>query len=481
MGLGFNKGKVTYTVTGSPTITAGGVVSAFSSTDYLTFPNWTDEGYDLEFCLTFLLPSSYPLYSRALNQINTGSNASFFTIPAYQNGLNFRINSSESLSLSYSLQRGVKYTGKLARTSGVYTLYLLDASKNVLATSSPLQTNSLLGGGNSSLMRIGYEGSIYGEPFGGEIYLQDQTYLEENGEYWFTGFRDITGVQYNGQAVNKLLFNGVQVWPDIPRYNVGTPSFLMRFDGSFRYYSDGNITAELVNSPSLTTGGPWGLGALAQTYDENDVRRAVQVNINKSYWQTDAQPFFIEWWAKIENTDQTTIWQTFLGNMTHPDTNYNGWAYRWRPGDSSAGLTFANNTSSLTRTYTQLNATQQSAWQTLMNLGNWTHFGFYIRPQHSTLQGDSWFLANGKMFELTGNWAEAMAEGGQNNFLIGNSTYGTAPTLSPMAEVRIITGQNADDYITAIKGNYDSATGMYNYTVPTASFADGGLTQYTAS
>lgn len=224
------KGIVDYTITGNLTI-QNDVVSNFSSSNYLTLPNWTDEGQNLEFCLSFLLPEPYVPGSRPMNQISSGGTwSSYFSIDSYQGGLSYRIKSGESLSIVYSLQNETKYIAKLVRQSGTYTLYLLDEQENILATSTSLQTSTLIGDGYSSLMRIGYESSVYGNEFPGKIYL-DKTYIKIDNVYLFkpypNSYPKLVGPVSYTIVGNTTVTNGVARGFDSDNYiEVDTTNFL---------------------------------------------------------------------------------------------------------------------------------------------------------------------------------------------------------------------------------------------------------------
>lgn len=176
-----NQNKLT--IVGSPII-QDSVVNGFSSSNYLELPSWKDEGNDIDMAISFMLPDSYPNYSRALNSFgNSANNTSYFSILAYKGGLAFRINNNESISINYSLQNNILYKARLTRISGTYTLFLLDENETVLGTSS-LQSSFLLANGESAIMKIGYENRILGAEFPGNIYL-DNTYIKVNNELWF--------------------------------------------------------------------------------------------------------------------------------------------------------------------------------------------------------------------------------------------------------------------------------------------------------
>ena len=287
--------------------------------------------------------------------------------------------------------------------------------------------------------------------------------------------------------------------PAVPVYNVGTPSFVMKFDGSFDYYSDGNITAQKVGTPALTTGGAWNAGALDKTYNADPtVINAIQLNINKSYWQTANQALFIEFWANLDNTTDLTQPQDFLGNMemTNSGVYWDGWRFVWSSLRQTIDVEYAVNTGSYTRDYDRLDSTQKTAWNANISAGNWCHYGMYVKPADPLANSIGFVMANGQMHYMWTNTGIGIANsnGGQNNILIANGKSGTTSlyyngdgkyktgcaTLSPMGEVRILVGQNADDYLAAIKAS-NPVNGLYPYTVPTGSFATGSLTKYTAS
>lgn len=176
------KGSIDYTIVGTPTI-VDGVVSGFSSGNYLTLPNWTDEGNDLEIAFAFSLPEGYPNYERPIYRFGAGTYENWILVNSYKRGITARITSTETISINYNMQLNTNYIAKLKRASGVYTLYLLDASNNVLA-SDLLTSATLLNNGNSASMVIGYEANIYGTGFPGTIDL-NETYIMVDGQPWF--------------------------------------------------------------------------------------------------------------------------------------------------------------------------------------------------------------------------------------------------------------------------------------------------------
>ena len=317
------------------------------------------------------------------------------------------------------------------------------------------------------------------------------------------GTTDITKAYIGSSEVSKIYLGTTEVYSaggGGTYYDVGTPSFLMRFDGSFDYYSDGNITAQKVATPLLATGGPWNKGCLDKTYDSNDptVINAVQINIDKSSWQTNNSAFFIEFWAKLDKTTDLYQPQDFLGNMemTNNGTYWNGWRFVWSSLRQTIDVETEANSGGYYRDYDGLSANQKTAWNANISAGTWCHYGMYVERGSSESIRSGWVLANGLMHGMQSNNAFRIIcdVAGCDNILIGNGKQGTkahyynggnntktgCATLSPMGEVRILIGQNAKDYLAAIKS--DTGTiGLYPYTVPTGSFAKGSLTKYTAS
>ena len=298
------------------------------------------------------------------------------------------------------------------------------------------------------------------------------------------GTSDISKAYIGTSEADKIYLGSNLVYqkgsPSPSYYNVGEPSFVMRFDGSWDYYSDGTFTASLVNSPSLTTGGPFNEGALAPTYDANDVTNRIYVKLSRATaWTNEA--IFIEFWMKLENTSGSSIWQTFIGNMTKSASNsYNGFAFRWTPSSSIQSLDlvyrlgsgsgfnrFCNDTISLNN-WTDFRAN--------IPFGQWAHYGFYF-------SGPSYVLENGRCYQADiSTGSSTYTKTWPKDIYLGNATYNNdGQTLSPMGEVRILLGAKAEAYLSAIRKSQISGTShIYKYTIPTGPFSDGGLTKYTA-
>ena len=159
-----------YTVVGSPTISSG-VVSDFSSSNYVTYPSFTDDGEDVKMTIGFMLPSGYTDYAKPLTSFgNSGSNCSMFVVQAYKGGVEFRIKSGLSLSVQYSLQEETLYIAELKRKKGVYTLKLYNPLAGVLGTAT-LTDATLIANGDTSVIKYGHDGKVFGSEFPGSIYM----------------------------------------------------------------------------------------------------------------------------------------------------------------------------------------------------------------------------------------------------------------------------------------------------------------------
>lgn len=174
-----------YTIVGTPSI-ENGIVSDFSNTSYLLLDSFADDGSDISMKMSFILPEGYPDYARPLNTFgNSGNNTSFFRVLAYKGGIEFRIKSGESLSISNSLSINTIYSALIDRTSNIYTLYLLDKDDNQIGVTT-LQTNTLIANGDNSQMKIGYENRVVGAAFPGKINLLN-TFIIKNNKVLFRG------------------------------------------------------------------------------------------------------------------------------------------------------------------------------------------------------------------------------------------------------------------------------------------------------
>ena len=310
------------------------------------------------------------------------------------------------------------------------------------------------------------------------------------------GTNQISKVYMGSSEVNKIYLGTDLVFQkSVPEYNVGNASFLMRFDGSWDYYSDGTFTASLVNSPSLTTGGPFNEGSLAPTYDPNAADQSVRkyVNVAADEWTKDGvtfPPLMIEWWTNMNNTYNDSLYSTFVGNMTRSGSGsyiyYYGFTVRWTPSSSYlcldwlVGNTIAGNNTGLSRI-----ASNAALKTKLQNppFNTWAHYAIY-------LGSTSYFFMNGNCYPSTTSYLNispnsayaTKAAQWPTDILIGNANYSeNGHNASNISEVRILRGQNAEDYLTAIKGSQTASSPItYSYTVPTGPFASGNLTKYTA-
>lgn len=292
--------------------------------------------------------------------------------------------------------------------------------------------------------------------------------------------------------VNKIYLGTNLVFQkSVPEYNVGNASFLMRFDGSWDYYSDGTFTASLVNSPSLTTGGPFNEGSLAPTYDPNAADQGVRkyVNVAVDEWTKDGvtfPPFMIEWWTNMKDTYNDSLYSTFVGNMTRPSTNYYyGFTVRWTPSSSYlcldwlVGNTITGNNTGLSRI-----ASNAALKAVLQNppFNTWAHYAIYFGSTSYFLMNGNCYPSQTSNLNIDSNLERNNAAAWPTDILIGNANYSeNGHNASNIAEVRILRGQNAEDYLTAIKGSQTASSPItYSYTVPTGPFASGNLTKYTA-
>lgn len=309
------------------------------------------------------------------------------------------------------------------------------------------------------------------------------------------GTNQISKVYMGSSEVNKIYLGTNLVFQKgVPEYNVGNASFLMRFDGSWDYYSDGTFTASLVNSPSLTTVGPFNEGSLAPTYDPNAADQSVRkyVNVAVDEWTKDGvtfPPLMIEWWTNMNNAYNDSLYSTFVGNMTRTASGssfkYYGFTVRWTPSSSYlcldwlVGNTIASNSTGLSR------IASNAALKTVLQnppFNTWAHYAIYFGST-------SYFFMNGNCYQnptdylnINTNTKRSNAAAWPTDILIGNATYSeNGHNASNIAEVRILRGQNAEDYLTAIKGSQTASSPVtYSYTVPTGPFASGNLTKYTA-
>lgn len=310
------------------------------------------------------------------------------------------------------------------------------------------------------------------------------------------GTSDISKAYFGTSEVDKVYLGTNLVFQKgVPEYNVGNASFLMRFDGSWDYYSDGTFTASLVNAPSLTTGGPFNKGSLAPTYDPNAADQSVRkyVNVAVDEWTKDGvtfPPLMIEWWTNMNSTYNDSLYSTFVGNMTREGsgsyTYYYGFTVRWTPSSSYlcldwlVGNTIAGNNTGLSR------IASNAALKTVLKnppFNTWAHYAIYIGST-------SYFFMNGNCYPSTTSYLNispnsayaTKAAQWPTDILIGNANYSeNGHNASNIAEVRILRGQNAEDYLTAIKGSQTASSPVtYSYTVPTGPFASGNLTKYTA-
>lgn len=307
------------------------------------------------------------------------------------------------------------------------------------------------------------------------------------------GTNQISKVYMGSSEVNKVYLGTNLVFQkSVPEYNVGNAGFLMRFDGSWDYYSDGTFTASLVNAPSLATGGPFNEGSLAPTYDPNAADQSVRkyVNVAVDEWTKDGvtfPPLMIEWWTNMNNAYNDSLYSTFVGNMTRPGsgTYYYGFTVRWTPSSSYlcldwlVGNTITGNNTGLSR------IASNAALKTILQnppFNTWAHYAIYFGST-------SYFLMNGNCYQnptsnlnIDTNLKQSKAAAWPTDILIGNANYSeNGHCASNISEVRILRGQNAEDYLTAIKGSQTASNPTtYSYTIPTGPFGAGTLTKYTA-
>ena len=178
------QGSVNYTAIGSPTITDG-IVSGFSSSNYLrTSANFSPSG-PFEMVCTFTLPGTAP--SSTLPKLLIGSNGRngfdlycpSSTIRYAHAYIKLSNNSDAGIWVSsVNLQLGQTYTSRLIFDGGVYTLELWQngvklGSVNYLSTLLPA------GGYPICIGSIGEDSY-----FTGSIDLNN-TYIKENGQPWF--------------------------------------------------------------------------------------------------------------------------------------------------------------------------------------------------------------------------------------------------------------------------------------------------------
>jgi hypothetical protein len=177
-------GPVNYSVVGSPTI-VDGVVSGFSSSDYLIISSLLQSTNRYEYSCTFTMPDSFsglsvllslivgPNNDRGLDIYYNGSSCYLHANMAYADG------TYEGQWISTTaLQPSETYTGKLIRDNdNTYRLELWQNGTKIDSTSwtknSGIVTTELVIGGK-------------GYPFVGSIDLNN-TYIKVNDQLWFYG------------------------------------------------------------------------------------------------------------------------------------------------------------------------------------------------------------------------------------------------------------------------------------------------------
>lgn len=176
--------NVGYTVVGSPTIN-NGVVSGFSSSDYLTLPSFIRNNFKQLFKIK--TPNSFIAYAGLWqeNTINYKSKIMFSNTGKIIVNLSSLGNSwdiADNIFSNLSLDTNKEYYIDFSYSDGYYTIkYSLDGETfNDLIT--PIESNSVLRTAGSI---IGYN-STNNVAFNGEIDLNN-TYIKVNDVYWFRG------------------------------------------------------------------------------------------------------------------------------------------------------------------------------------------------------------------------------------------------------------------------------------------------------
>lgn len=176
--------NVGYTVVGSPTIN-NGVVSGFSSSDYLTLPSFIRNNFKQLFKIK--TPNSFIAYAGLWQENTTNykskimfSNTGKIIVNLSSLGNSWDI--ADNIFSNLSLDTNKEYYIDFSYSDGYYTIkYSLDGETfNDLIT--PIESNSILRTAGSI---IGYN-STNNVAFNGEIDLNN-TYIKVNDVYWFRG------------------------------------------------------------------------------------------------------------------------------------------------------------------------------------------------------------------------------------------------------------------------------------------------------
>lgn len=199
------KGSVGYTIVGSPTI-VDGIVSNFSSSNYLLFNSTIDTGKSFEF----------------ITDITTGSNTNYQTIFGSSEAFIFRLTVSDSHKIQIQAGNGSSFGSEIKGTTTItannsYQVKVLYDGQNMIVYLKPRngswseEINTNVGSLPTFTPRIGsYYTSSY--TFRGSIDL-NQTYITVNGQAWFGVCPvEVKQILLNSNDVQNLVVNGVQVW-----------------------------------------------------------------------------------------------------------------------------------------------------------------------------------------------------------------------------------------------------------------------------
>lgn len=250
------------------------------------------------------------------------------------------------------------------------------------------------------------------------------------------------------QEVSKIYLGSNLLYDSgyVPPISTKNMMYLSHFNGNFDYWTQLDDKFVVRNGCSIDTSEDafGGEGSLrCGTIDDY---------LELTLPTIEPETYTVEFWTKLDNTTEPSVWQTFVSCLTKDDVTlkYNGWAIRYHPTQYRMCLVYANNSEKLNTKYA-LGTADVSGF-----VGNWIHFGFCKKGT------DFYFLANG-VYNKVDNSANVL--GWNNIFRIGNARYSSnGYTLSPIDEVRI-------SYEDAITG-WDSSN--LTYTIPTVAFEDKG-------
>lgn len=218
-----DRGSVGYTIIGTPTI-QDGIVSGFSSSDYLTTTlDWFSSS-NFEMSCTFTTPSDMSTMDNLCSIMTTGLGRNGLDLYRDSSNnwylhFNFNLENSQSGGLwvtNYPLQANHTYLGKLLYDGSVYTIQLYE-NNNLLGQNTLSSANKPII--PTSYPKIYFGFSFYNtKVFTGSIDL-NETYIKVNEKAWFGICPvEVKKIILNGNEVNQVVKDGVVIWtkPSVP-------------------------------------------------------------------------------------------------------------------------------------------------------------------------------------------------------------------------------------------------------------------------